>query len=280
MGVDVAGIIERSSLFPKPGKNPHAVAWYLDPTKAGNAVLIMNLPDPPGHPKATDASTLVHELAHDINYEAILGNEEISYLLRDPTMLTEAVAMLFEQQTRTREWFLRLDADPSRVAEAVETVELIDYVDQLIFLRWASTMYEFETTFYKDPDQDIGELWWKCKEKHQFLTRPEGWKNPDALAKYHIPNVSLLYYSNYAIGRVANIQFAALLAEKLGRDVRNACYFDQPHLGEWLMTDFLAQGERFRWDKFLVRSTGKPLSVKAWKKYYIDSDMEKRLFEK
>lgn len=280
MGVDVSGIIERSSLFPKPGKNPHAVAWYLDPRKPGSSVLVMNLPEPPGHPKASDASTLVHELAHDINYEAILRNEEISYLLRDPTMLTEAVAMLFEKQTRTREWLLRLGADYRKAEEAEKTVELIDYVDQIIFLRWAFVIYDFEKSFYADPDQDIGDLWWSCKERHQFLKRPEDWRNPDALAKYHIPNVSLLYYSNYAIGRVANIQFAELFAKKVGRSVRDACYFDQTHLGDWLMTDFLAQGERFRWDDFLARSTGKPLSVKAWKNFYIDSDLGERVFGK
>ena len=278
MGVDIQGIIDNSSLYPKPGKNPHAVAWYLDPNKPGNAVLIMNLPRPPEHPKASEASTLVHELAHDINYEAILQNDEVPYLLREPTMLTEAVAMLFEKQTLTDDWFVRLGVPAKKAQEVARAVELIDYVDQLIFLRWSSVIYCFERSFYADPDQDIGQLWWSCKARHQFLDRPEGWNQPDALAKYHIPNVTPLYYSNYAIGRVANVQFAELLAKRINQPASQASYFGQRQLGGWLMDDFLAQGERYRWDEFLIKSTGKPLSVKAWKRHYIDSDLGKRLF--
>lgn len=277
LGVDVGAIVGNSSLFPAPGKNPHAVAWFLDPNRRGSAVLIMNLPEPPAHPKAGEASTLVHELAHDINYEAILGNASIPYLLRDPTMLTEAFAMLLERQTQTREWFLRLGADEKRAEAASGAISLIDYVDQLIFLRWALVIFEFERSFYTDPGQDIGDLWWSCKEKYQFQMRPPGWRNPDALAKYHIPNVSLLYYSNYAIGRIANVQFADLMAKRIGQRAEEASYFGKKNLGEWLMRDFLAHGERYRWDEFLVRSTGGPLSVEAWKKYYIDSDLEKRV---
>ncbi|MFH0800445.1 MAG: M2 family metallopeptidase [Pseudomonadota bacterium] len=280
LGLDIHGIVANSSLFPKPGKNPHAVAWLLNPDKPGSSILIMNLPDPPKPPKASEASTLVHELAHDINYEAILNNKAVPYLLRDPTMLTEAVAMLFERQTQTAEWFKHLGVADAKAKEVADAVAQIDYVDQLVFLRWSATIYCFERGFYDDPDRDIGDLWWECKAKYQFEHRPEGWKSPDAMAKYHITNAEPLYYSNYAIGRIANVQFADLLAKKIGEDVRGASYFGKRELGDWLMADFLAQGELYRWDDFLERSTGKPLSVDAWKKYYMDLGIEEKLFAK
>jgi hypothetical protein len=77
---------------------------------------------------------------------------------------------------------------------------------------------------------------------------------------------------------VANVQFAELLAKRIGQRAGEASYFGQRQLGGWLMDDFLAQGERYRWDEFLIKSTGKPLSVAAWKRHYIDSDLGKRLF--
>lgn len=279
-GVDIRPIINNSSLFPKPGKNPHAVAWFLDPDKPDSSVLIMNLPKPPTPPKASDVSTLVHELSHDINYEAILRNKELPYLLREPTMLTEAVAMLFEKQTDTYDWFTRLGVMPDKAREAADTVSLIDYVDQLIFLRWSAAIYCFEKGFYTNPDRDIGDLWWECRGRDQLLTRPDGWKKPDALVKYHISNVGPLYYSNYAIGRIANVQFANLFASKIGEDPRHASYFGKKGLGDWLMNDFLAQGERYRWDDFIKRSTGKPLSLKDWEKFYLHSGIEQGLFDK
>lgn len=279
MGVDITQIIKNSSLFPRPGKNPHAVAWFLDPDKPDSAILIMNLPNPPKPPKAGEASTLVHELGHDINYKATLSNSALPYLLRDPTMLTEAFAMLMEQQTQTADWFARLGVSKDRAEEAAEAVALIDFVDQLIFLRWSANIHCFETAYYADPDQDIGDLWWTCKEKTQLQPRPGGWKNPDALAKYHIPNVEPLYYSNYAIGRVANVQFEELFGEKIGDPTPGGSYFGKTMLGSWLMGDFLAQGERYRWDEFLKMSTGKPLSLAAWKKKYIGSKAEQRLYQ-
>ncbi|HQG13401.1 MAG TPA: M2 family metallopeptidase [bacterium] len=277
IGVDISGIVKGSSLFPKPGKNPHAVAWYLNPDDPDSATLIMNLPEPPASPKAGDVSTLVHELAHDINYKSVLANKALPYLLREPTMLTEAFAMLMEKQTQTEEWFVRLGADQSAASRAASAVQLIDYADQIIFLRWSSTIYEFEKEFYSNPDQDIGELWWECRRRHQSLKRPAGWVNPDALAKYHIPNVSLLYYSNYAIGRVANVQFVDLFAKKIGRPAHGLSYFNSRELGGWLMNDFLAQGERYPWNRFLELYTGGGVSVEAWKEFYIDSDMGGRL---
>lgn len=279
MGIDVRGIVNNSSLFPKPGKNPHAFAEALNPERPGSSVLLMNLPRPPKPPMASDVSTLIHELAHDINFEAVSKNPQLPYLLRDPTMLTEAIAMLFEQQTMTQEWFRRMGVRDEKAKETVQMVDLIDYVDQLIFLRWSSVIYCFERKFYANPNLDIGDLWWECRSRHQLLTRPEDFKEPDALAKYHISNTEPLYYSNYAIGRVANVQFAGLFAKQIGEDPRSANYFDKGNLGSWLMEDFLAQGERYRWDDFITRSTGQPLSVDGWRRFYIGSKAEKRLFE-
>ena len=279
IGVDVSKTLANSSLFPKPGKNQHACAWYLDPNKPGSSILIMSLPNPPKPPKASEASTLVHELGHDINYEAILANKEIPYLLRDATMLTEAFAMLMEQQTQTADWFVKLGVDEGKAREAADTVALIDYVNQLMFLRWSAAIYCFEKRMYADPDADIGALWWECRERNQMLARPEGWVNPDALAKYHIPNVEPLYYSNYAIGQVANVQFAELFGRKIANASQGASYYGKRELGDWLMQDFLAQGERYRWDESLKMSTGKPLSVSAWTKRYVGSPAEKKLYQ-
>ncbi|MFA4971704.1 MAG: M2 family metallopeptidase [bacterium] len=278
IGVDIKGIVKNSSLYPAPGKNPHAVAWLMDPEKPGSSVLIMNLPNPPTPPKASEASTLVHELGHDINYEAILANGSLPYLLREPTMLTEAFAMLMENQTQTADWVTRLGVPEREAREAEETASMIDYADQLIFLRWSSTIYCFERKFYADPDADIGDLWWECRARNQLLDRPEGWREPDALAKYHIPIVPPLYYSNYAIGRVANVQFAELFDSRTGGG-GSASFYGRRELGDWLMKDFLAQGNLYCWDEFLKAQAGEPLSVAVWKRRYIGSDAEKMLYK-
>jgi peptidyl-dipeptidase A len=279
MGVDVTGTIKRSSLFPRPGKRSHGGAWFLNPNKKNTSITIMDMPRPPKHPSADTVETLLHELGHDINFESIVAHGNLPYLLRDTTsILTESFAMLIQEQAKTKEWFKHLGVDDGKVRAAVEATELYQYASNLIFLRWALVIYSFETQFYRDPSQDIGELWWKCKSKYQLLERPEGWVNPDALAKYHVPRLGPLMYSSYALGMVANVQFADLFAKKIGAEPHGLSYFGQKKLGDWLMKDFLSTGMRYRWDDFIKMYTGKSLSVKAWKRYFIDSDYEKKLF--
>ena len=279
MGVDVTGTVKRSSLFPRPGKRSHGGAWFLNPNKKNTSITIMDFPRPPKHPSADTTETLLHELGHDINFESIVAYGELPYLLRDTTsILTESFAMLMQEQAKTASWFEHLGVDAEKTKAAVEATELYQYANNLIFLRWSLVIYSFETQFYRDPSQDIGKLWWKCKSKYQLLERPEGWVNPDALAKYHIPRIGPLMYSSYALGTVANVQFADLFAKKIGADPHGLSYFGQKKLGDWLMKDFLSSGMRYRWDDFIKMYTGKPLSVKAWKRYFIDSDYEKKLF--
>jgi len=279
MGIDVTGTIKRSSLFPRPGKRSHGGAWFLNPNKKNTSITIMDFPRPPKHPSADTTETLLHELGHDINFESIVAYGELPYLLRDTTsILTESFAMLMQEQAKTAAWFKHLGVDEKQAKAAVEATELYQYASNLIFLRWSLVIYSFETQFYRDPSQDIGKLWWKCKAKYQLLQRPEGWDHPDALAKYHIPRLDPLMYSSYALGTVANVQFADLFAKKIGKDVHGLSYFDQREFGDWLMKDFLNTGMRYRWDEFIKMYTGKALSVKAWKHYFIDSDYEKKLF--
>lgn len=275
IGIDVKPLLKHSSLFPKPGKNPHAFAMFTDPNKPGSSVLLMNMPNPPKPVQAEDAGTFLHELAHDVNFEATLNNKELPYLLRElDGVLTEAFAMLLEDQTKTADWFKQLGVADDKAQATSKEVARIKYVDQIMFLRWSTVMYCFETSFYDNPEQDIQDRWWSCKERYQYVKRPPNWKNPDALAKYHIPNGSPLDYSYYAVGTLANVQFRDLLAKKLGRQELGSM-FDARSLGDWLMKDFLAQGLKFSWDDFLVRYTGKSLSVDAWKKAYLDSKVAK-----
>src|SRR3989338_805447 len=277
MGIDVASIIKRSSLFPKEGKNPHAFATMLK-REPGSSVLLMNLPHPPKSPSARDVAVLFHELAHDIHYEAVLQNKKLPVSLKELQLLTEANSILFESQTRTPEWLMSFGVSRKEANEIIQQVKLRQYVEELVFLRFACVMHAFEARFYADPSQDIGYLWWECKERYQFLKRPQGWKNPDALAKYHIPNVPPLYYPYYAIGHIANAEFAELFSRRIDQDPQTASYYHQKELGTWLMTDFLAQGQLYRWDEYLEKTTGHSLSLDAWERCYLQSHVEEQLF--
>ena len=164
-------------------KNPHAVAWYLNPMTP-IAPLIMNLPEPPASPKAK-CLYACHELAHDINTSPCWPTKLFHIFFRN-LLCSPGLAMLMEKQTQTEEWFVRWEPISRRLQGSFRC-SAIDYADQIIFLRWSSTIYEFERILavIRISESLVG------VQAETSVVEATGWMvNPDALAKYHI-NVSL-----------------------------------------------------------------------------------------
>ncbi|MFC1890461.1 M3 family metallopeptidase [Thermodesulfobacteriota bacterium] len=270
IGFDISAIIERSSLYPRPGKTPHAHANKMDREKPGTSVLIMNLPEDPAPQTHDQTSTLVHELSHDIHYEGV--DHAMPYLFLDIlSQMTEAYAMLMERQVMTKDWLTHVLGMRAEDAEAASLTafEMLK-AEELIFLRWCLVIYHFERTIYKDPDQDWGDLWWTYKERFQNLRRPEGWDNPDPLAKYHLAAGRTAYYNHYAVGRFIAAQVAAEIAELIDQDPRYAVYYGREEIGHYLTETFFPPGAKHGWLDNVGIVTGDPLDTKYWKTQILD----------
>jgi peptidyl-dipeptidase A len=266
IGLPADGILERSDLYPREGKNPHAMAHKADLERRDTAVLLMNLPRPPATQNRMGTSTLVHELGHCVHYEAV--DHGLPYLFLDvDSQITEAFAMMMERQVLTEGWLTRyLGLAPEPAREAVAQGEQALRAQELIFARWCLVIYHWERDIYTDPDQDWGEAWWRHKLRYQGLARPEGWSNPDALGKYHLATAMTTYYNNYAVGGFVAAQIADALATHIGQDVSRADYRDDPAVGLWLTDRVLGPGARFDWLQVVENATGGPLSTDAWRR--------------
>ena len=270
IGFDISEIIDRSSLYPRPGKTPHAHANKMDREKPGTSVLIMNLPEDPSPQTHDQTSTLVHELSHDIHYEGV--DHAMPYLFLDIlSQMTEAYAMLMERQVLTKDWLIRVLGMSAEDAEAASLTafEMLK-AEELIFLRWCLVIYHFERTIYKDPDQDWGDLWWTYKEQFQLLRRPEGWDNHDPLAKYHLAAGRTAYYNHYAVGRFIAAQVAMEIAGLSGQDPRYAIYYGHEEIGSYLTDTFFPPGAKYGWLDNVRAVTGDPLDTKYWKAQILD----------
>ncbi len=270
IGLPADAILARSDLYPREGKNPHAMAHKMDQERLDTAVLLMNLPLPPDSQTRMGTSTLLHELGHCVHYEAV--DHGLPYLFLDvDSQITESVAMLMERQVMTAGWLegylgveqqeaARLSAESFRAMRAQE----------LIFARWCLVIYHWERDIYANPDQDWGEAWWRYKERFQLLQRPEGWSNPDPLGKYHLANAMSTYYNNYAVGGFIAAQVADALAAHLGQDVRTADYRGRAEAGTWLAERVLSPGSRLDWLELVRHATGQDLTTAAWKKQFVE----------
>jgi len=269
IGLPADTILANSDLYPREGKNPHAMAHMMDLEQRGTSRLLMNLPLPPGTQNRRETATLAHELGHCVHYEGV--DQSLPYLFHDViSQNTEALAMLMERQIVSTGWLEGyLGVEHDEAVELSARAAAITRAQELIFTRWCLVIYHWERDIYANPDQDWGEVWWTYKQRFQLLNKPEGWSNPDALAKYHLASADAGGYSSYAVGGFIASQLAVALADEIGEDVRAASYRGRPEVGAWLTERYFAPGARYDWLELVELATGKPLSTEHWKAQFI-----------
>lgn len=247
IGFEVDGIVERSDLYPRDGKNQHA--FCIDVDRAGDVRILANTV-----PTHDSADTMLHELGHGVYDLGI--RKELPWLLRSTHLVaTEASALLFGALARRRDWLeqiLGLRADEG--AELEGRLRSARAAELLVFTRWVLVMHTFERALYADPDGDLDALWWELVQRYQGVTSPDDRREPDWAAKIHIA-VAPVYYHTYLYGAIVALQLVAALESELGGIV------DRPAAGALLRQRLYAPGESIRWDRLVEQASGAPLSV-------------------
>ena len=247
IGFDVEGILTRSDLYPRDGKNQHA--FCIDVDRVGDVRILANTVQ-----TRDSADTMLHELGHgvyDLGYR-----DDLPWLLRSTHLVaTEASALLHGALTWRREWLeLVLGAGPSEVADLGSRLESARAVELLVFTRWVLVMNTFERALYADPGADLDTLWWDLVSRYQGVTPPDGRRAPDWAAKIHIA-VAPVYYHTYLYGAIVGHQLTAALETAAGGIV------DRPDAGALLREKLFAPGQSVRWDRLVEQASGSPLSV-------------------
>jgi peptidyl-dipeptidase A len=249
IGLDVVDILERSDLFPRPGKSQHA--FCLDVDRARDIRVLANVVD-----NHDWAETMLHELGHGI-YD--LGYDEgLPWLLRDTHLITtEASALLFGALAADRDWLERvLELDSGEARELEERLRAARGAHLLVFTRWVLVMNGFERALYANPDGDLDTAWWELVARHQLVTPPDGRRAPDWAAKIHIA-VAPVYYHTYLYGAIVASQLRDALRDAAGGIV------DRPEAGEHLGRKLFAPGRSVRWDRLVEQASGAPISVES-----------------
>jgi peptidyl-dipeptidase A len=246
-GLEAEGIIARSDVYPREGKNQHA--FCIDIDRSGDVRVLANL-------VATheSADTMLHELGHGV-YD--LGfRHDLPWSLRSTHLVaTEATAILFGTLSWSREWLERVVGVSAReCAELAPRLAAARAVELLVFTRWVLVMNAFERGLYADPDGDLDALWWELVSRYQGVTPPDGRRAPDWAAKIHIA-VSPVYYHTYLYGAIVALQLAATLEAEAGGIV------DRPDAGSLLEERLFAHGQSVRWDRLVEEVSGSPLQV-------------------
>jgi peptidyl-dipeptidase A len=249
LGLDAEEILRASDLSPRPGKCQHA--FCLDVDRMGDVRVLANVRD-----NYYWAETMLHELGHGVH--GLRYGDGLPWLLRDAHLtVTEGIAILMGRLASDPAWLASV-AGLGREAEAL-SAELRSRLatELLVFTRWVLVMTNFERSFYANPDQDLGELWWRLVRRYQLLTPPGDLRPDDWAAKIHIA-CAPVYYHTYLYGNVIASQIAATLRREPGGLV------GRPEAGRFLEAAVFRPGESLRWDDLVAAATGEPLTVRHY----------------
>ena len=259
IGLPIDDVIERSDLYEKPGKSPHAFCTDID--REGDVRVLANIV-----PNEYWMGTMLHELGHSV-YSSKNIPRTVPYVLRTEAhiLTTEGVAMMFEKFSKDADWLERMGvklADPKAFDEAGA---LMRKNKLLIFSRWCQVMLRFEKSLYANPEQDLNALWWDLVEKYQELRRPEGRSAPDYASKIHIVSAPA-YYHNYMMGELFAAQVHHTIAREVlgGVDPAAANYVGNKGVGRFMTERVFSPGRRLSWNALTRHATGAELNPKAF----------------
>jgi peptidyl-dipeptidase A len=208
--------------------------------------------------------TMLHELGHGVY--GMNHDREMPYLLREPAHIftTEAIAMFFGRLSRHPLWMQEMLELSDEERMEIETVSgKYAQLKQLIFVRWASVMYQFEKELYRDPGQDLNSLWWDIVEKYQMVNRPEGRDEPDWAAKIHFA-IAPCYYHNYMLGELLASQLHNYIVTNVMNVEAEAevSYVGAGEVGSYLRENVFETGTVYPWNEMIERATDEKLTAK------------------
>lgn len=262
--LDPADILDRSDLYEKKGKMPHAYCIHID--RKGDVRILSNLRN-----SERWTSTLMHEMGHAV-YDKYI-DQGLPWLLREPShsFTTEAIAELFGRLTRNPGWLGKtLKIPEEKIGKVADDVRLQLRMTMLIMARWTMVMVNFERELYENPDQDLNKLWWDLKKRYQLLTPPEGRAAPDWASKIHIACWPA-YYHNYMLGELMASQLLDHLAKTVVKtdDPVGIDGVDRAEMGRYLKEKIFKPGKSLRWDQLLIQATGESLNPKYFAEQFV-----------
>lgn len=266
IGLPVDQILSSSDLYDKPGKDPHAYGMDLD--RHGDVRVLANIQD-----TERWMETLLHELGHAVYSK--YHDMNLPWLLREPahSFTTEAIAMFFGRLSRNPIWIRDMlglaDHEIERISQITDRYLRFQ---QVLFVRWALVMYNFEKALYADPDQDLNSLWWNLVERYQFIKRPSA--KPDAgwASKLHFVKAPC-YYHNYVLGELLASQLDHYIKIKilgLPEGAKTGFLNDQ-RIGQYLKRKVLGPAALYHWQQMIRQATGEALNPRYFVQQFVQA---------
>lgn len=250
MGYNLKPLPITFDIFPR--KNKVQNAFCLDANKNKDIRILANV-----NKSFASFSSAFHETGHAL-YSANIS-EHLPYVERNYASfsMTEAVAMLFQKILTAEKVFVK---ELGFTDELAEKLKLEMEKTALRSVRQKLTIINFEREMYKNPDQDLAELWFKMNNKLRGRNIPTETGNVWANTIHYITNPA--YYPNYQIADLIKEQLYETAHKKLGDLTKNS------ETASFLNKKIFRHGASVSQNELIKKITGKDLSAESFCKQF------------
>lgn len=243
MGYDVDSLPITLDLFPRKNKNTHGFCFDIQAGK--DARVLANLTN-----DTNSLDTICHELGHCVYHLGI--SPKLSFLdqtASSPAM-TEAIAMMMGD----------LQQKENILKGVVPDKTINNFKDkhkeaEAKFINRSMLIINFEKEMYKNPDQDLSQLWHDLKCKYLGRNKSEPLDNEWATIPHYLSHPA--YYQNYFRADLMKAQIYNHMVNDLGPISENN------KTAEYMDKNIFECGKSIDENDLIEKVTGEPLSSKA-----------------
>jgi len=265
IGLPVQDVIEKSDLKYRSGKSAGTSIFNVD-FKNDLRMMATVKENSDGMRK------IMHLCGHASHYKNI--SDTIPYLLKDPnSVVAEGIASYFENMTMNNLW-LKSEFNMDSISNREYKLLCMHFmrVDRLYRFRRLLVKSVFEREIYKNPDQNLGVLWYRLNQDYLGISPPRDPNTTDW--------ATTSYFTSFSCG-VHNFVLADLFAGQLQHyieknilNVMNPVYQNNKAVGQYLVSRVYRYGDLLPWEQLIEKSTGEPLHPSYFADYLTGGNEE------
>jgi len=253
IGLPIHDVVENSDLEYRPGKS--SVTAMINVDFKNDIRLISSIQN-----THEGMVRMMHLGGHASHYNSI--SDRIPYLLKTPNyVLGEGIAKYFETLASDYGWLKNnVVIDTVMQKRLILVCQHLHQIDQLFRCRKLLVLADFEREIYRNPDQDLDDLWLRLNSKYLGVNYP--------IEK----NASFWAASKYATGfscTIHNLVLADVFAAQLQHAIKNrvltktnGVYAGNKAIGMYLVANLYRYGNLLPWEQLVEKATGESLNTK------------------
>lgn len=252
IGLPIQDVIDRSELKPRKGKKSSGANIYnID---FSHDVRMMSTIDP----NMDGIKKMMHLGGHATHFKNI--SDSIPYLLKDPnSVVAEGIASFFENLASNNSW-LKSEFDLDSVSNKEFQLLCMHFmqVDRLFRFRRLLVKSIFEREIYRDPDQNLGELWYRLNDQYLGIRPPDDKHTTDWATTSYFTSFSCSVH-NFVLADLFAGQLQHYLENNYLND-NNRSYQNNKAIGSYLVNRVYKNGDLVPWEQLIEQATGEPLN--------------------